>query len=404
MACREDWIDGFMAYTENTTSPLLYRKWAAISCVAGALERKVWVRTMGSETFPNLYVILVGPPGVGKSEVTWRVNDFWNGLEHHHVAPTSVTKASLIDTLNDADRRIIVPPRLTKQKGAVDNFNSLLLCINELGTLIPAYENEFMNVLTDLWDCKNYSEKRRTSKIEIDIPKTQLNLIAACTPSYLNGTLPEGAWDQGFISRTLLIYSGDSQKRSLFAEDQSDEQQRRTLQKQLDHIGDEKVFYGNYKFSPTAAELIDAFWMSGGDPKPEHPKLIYYTTRRTRHLLKLCIIAAASRKDELVIDEQDFHRALDWLLEAELYMPEIFKAMTQGGTGQIMEDAWYFVYQLYMKSQKPVYKHQIIQYLKDKVPAHNIMPTLEMMEASNMIKKQFTPAGDAYTPVDKTSF
>ena len=60
------WIESFLEYTEILPSPPLLRRWAAISYVAAALERKVWVRTMGSDLYPNLYTFLVGPPGVGK--------------------------------------------------------------------------------------------------------------------------------------------------------------------------------------------------------------------------------------------------------------------------------------------------------------------------------------------------
>lgn len=184
---RADWIEGFLSHTENISSPPLFRKWGAIATIAGALERKVWVRSLGSRLFPNMYTVLVAPPGVGKTEITWRIRKLWESLEDHHIASTSVTKASLIDELAEANRRWVE----INSADPVTHFNSLLLCINELGVLLPAYENEFMNTLTDLWDCKHYSERRRTSKIEIDIDNPQLNLVAACTPSYLMHVLPE---------------------------------------------------------------------------------------------------------------------------------------------------------------------------------------------------------------------
>ena len=393
---RPDWIDGFIAHTDNITSPPLFRKWAAISAVAGALERKVWVKSLGSKLYPNFYVVLVAPPGVGKTEVTWRVRDLWENLEEHHIAATSVTKASLIDELADANRRIITQD----VTNPVEHFNSLLLCINELGVLLPAYENDFMNTLTDLWDCKHYSERRRTSKLEIDIDKPQLNLLAACTPSYLMHVLPEGAWDQGFLSRTMLIYSGDRQLRSLFAETKFDSGELEALKEQLTHISN---VYGEIKFTQESAELMDKFHLSDGHPKPEHPKLVSYTIRRTVHLLKLCIVSSMSRSDELVVTEEDFQRGYDWLIEAEHMMPDIFKAMSQGGAGKIMEEAWYYIFTTYSKEQTPVQKHRLIKFLQERVPVHNIETTINMMEQSKMIEKMLTPGGSAYKPRGKVA-
>jgi len=386
--------------TEHLSSPPLFRKWGAISLVAGALERKVWVRTMGSDLYPNLYVILVAPPGVGKTEITWRVRELWKSLESHHVGSSSVTKASMMDELAEAVRRwIIKNPK--PGETPVESFNSLLLCVNELGVFLPAYDNEFMNALTDLWDCKDYSEKRRhgpKNKEPIDIKKAQLNMIAACTPSYLQGTLPEGAWDQGFISRTILIYSGERQLRSLFDETSIDMEK---LEHVKDMLADIASLWGEIKFTKDAAELIDNFHLTGGEPQPDHPKLLSYKIRRTVHLLKLCMVASVSRSDDLTITKGDFETASNWLFEAEAYMPEIFKAMAQGGAGKVMEETWYYIFTIYSKENKPVLKHRLIQYLQERVPVHNIQNVIDMMEQGKMIEKRITTAGTAYVPASK---
>lgn len=388
---RADWIEGFLSHTDNISSPRLFRKWGAIATIAGALERKVWVRSLGSRLFPNMYTVLVAPPGVGKTEITWRIRKLWESLEDHHIASTSVTKASLIDELADANRRWVD----AKAADPVTHFNSLLMCINELGVLLPAYENEFMNTLTDLWDCKHYSERRRTSKIEIDIDNPQLNLVAACTPSYLMHVLPEGAWDQGFLSRTMLVYSGDRQLRSLFAESHFDEEEFNTLK---DGLMDIANIFGEIRFEKAAAEAMDNFHLTDGEPKPDHPKLLSYNIRRTVHLLKLCMVFSVSRSDQLVVTLEDWQRAYDALIEVELHMPDIFKAMSQGGAGKTMEEAWHFVFTTHAKEGTPVLKHRLINFLQERVPVHNIQPTIDMMQQGQMIEKRLTTGGEAFVP------
>lgn len=391
---KPDWIEGFLSHTENISSPPLFRKWAAIATIAGALERKVWIRSLGSRLFPNMYTVLVAPPGVGKTEVTWRIRKLWESLEDHHIASTSVTKASLIDELADANRRWVDP----KADDPVTHFNSLLLCINELGVLLPAYENEFMNTLTDLWDCKHYSERRRTSKIEIDIDNPQLNLVAACTPSYLMHVLPEGAWDQGFLSRTMLVYSGDRQLRSLFAESAFDDEEFNSLKDRLLDIAN---LFGEIRFEADAAKAMDNFHLTDGEPRPDHPKLLSYNIRRTVHLLKLCMVFSASRSDSLVVTLEDWQRAYDTLIEVELHMPDIFKAMSQGGAGKTMEEAWHFIFTTHAKEGKPVLKHRLINFLQERVPVHNIQTTIDMMVQGKMIEKRLDVAGEAFVPRGK---
>lgn len=360
------------------------------------MERKIWVTTQGSPIYPNMYVVLVATPGVGKSEITWRVRKLWQELEGHFVASTSVTKASMMDELAQAARRVVD----TKNSvNPVMSFNSLKLCINELGVLIPGYDNEFMNTLTDLWDCKDYSESRRNKNVEdIKVEKAQLHMLAACTPSYLVNLLPEGAWDQGFISRTFLIFSGERKIRSLFDEQEIDQAREDLLERDLAHIAN---LTGQLGWSDKAAELMEAFNMRDGEPKPEHPKLMSYNVRRVVHLIKLCMIACVSESDEMVIRSRHFQRAYDWLTEAEAMMPEIFKSMSTSSTGKIMEEAWYYLYTAYSKEGSAIPIARLIQFLQERVPIHNIQTTIDMMEKGGMIEKQLKGGGPAYRPKGK---
>ena len=382
-----------MEYTSHITSPELFRKWAGIAAIAGALERKVWVRTKGSALYPNLYTIIVAPPGIGKTEVTWRVREMWDELEEHHVANSSVTKASLIDDLAAASRRVM---RVTENP-PIYTFNSLLVASNELGVLIPSYENEFMNALTDLYDGKGYSESRRTRDIKIKIDRPNLNLFAGCTPGYLRETLPPGAWDQGFLSRVILVYSGEQPLTSLFAESESDQVLGDALKKRLQEIGN---FFGKYGFTEEARNFLDYWYLNGQEPRPTHPRLAHYNTRRAAHLIKLSMIATAARTDEMLIQESDVRQALDWLVEAEFAMPDIFKSMTMGGDSQIIDDCFHHLYTIYMREgKKPVAEARLILFLQERTPAHNIVRILETMERAKMIQRRLEKIGTAYVPI-----
>ena len=61
-----DWISDFMEYTQGSPTPEIFRLWSAITAVSGALERRVWIETAQSKLYPNLFTLLVAPPGIGK--------------------------------------------------------------------------------------------------------------------------------------------------------------------------------------------------------------------------------------------------------------------------------------------------------------------------------------------------
>lgn len=367
-------------------SPALFRKWAGIATIAGALERKVWVKTF-EVLYPTLYTIIVGPPGVGKSVVTSLTQKFWGDLPDHKLAPNAVSRASLIDALFEAQRKVVVPRAIVP----VVTFNSLLVVSNELGVLIPGYDNEFMNTLTDIYDGKKYAEKKRSSKLDIDMKAPQLSLLAATTPSYLHSVMPEGAWDQGFISRVILVYSGEIQLRTLFPKDKFDETPYKELLEDLKVISE---LYGEIKFTPEAATSIDMWHLKKGPPTPDYPKLVHYNTRRTQHLLKLCMVASVSRANDLIVTLEDFHTALSWLLEAEQYMPDIFRSMALGGDAKALEDCHYYALQVYAKEKEHVSEARLIEFLQNRVPAHSVERVLILMVKSGLLEKKL----DGYKP------
>lgn len=386
-----NFIDGFMKYTEGKGSPELYRRWAGIFAVSSICERKVWLRTAKGKLYPNQYIVLVGGAGIGKSLCTNVVHGLLSEVRTpetpFHIAPTSLTKASLIDALAGAERRII---RLMETP-AMNSFNSLTIIPNEFGVFLPSWENDFMSVLTDLWDCGRYAETRRTAKINIDIPNTQLNLFSATTPMQLTNLLPEGAWEQGFMSRVLIVYSGEVVYTDLFAEFNIDVKQWNDL---VADLNDMYGVWGEFNVTDEVKLAINAWSKSGGEPRPDHPKLVSYNSRRAAHLLKLCMVASMSASSDLIISLEHFAEALDWLVELETFMPDVFKSMKVGGDGRAIEECWHFAYKVHMKTKEPVPEHRLFHFLQERVPVHSIERILDVMQRAGLLEKKYTKAGE----------
>src|SRR6185437_11776638 len=63
-----NWIEAYCDYAADGFVPPQFNEWAALSAVAAALERKVWLPWGDTFNFyPNLYVLCVSMPGIGKS-------------------------------------------------------------------------------------------------------------------------------------------------------------------------------------------------------------------------------------------------------------------------------------------------------------------------------------------------
>jgi hypothetical protein len=381
-----DWINAFVEYTSDLPSPLIFRKWAAISAIAGAMEQRVWVRSLGNDLYPNLYTILVGPPGIGKTVITNEVEALWGTVDELKIAPQSLSKASMVDAMAAAKRRIVRPGKTP----ALYDFHHLLVVSSELSDLIPVYDPPFMSILQSLYGpLKTFRDRKRSHNKgeEVVVERPALHLLGATTPSFMNSLMPEGAWDQGFISRTILVYSGENTIRPLFDEPAKRKELFNDLAHDLAIIASDETF-GQMEWQPEAAAAISQWHSAGGEPKPAHIKLTHYNTRRTAHLLKLCITTCMGRGDQaFVISLDDFNRALDLLTEVERYMADIFKSMGVGGDSAAIDETWYMCYESYKKDQKPIPENRLVAFLAQRVPAHSVRRVIEIMERGHILEQ-----------------
>jgi hypothetical protein len=155
----------------------------------------------------------------------------------------------------------------------------------------------------------------------------------------------------------------------------------------LKHIN---TLTGEVRVTEDYRTLVNQWRALGEPPVPTHPKLIHYATRRRAHLYKLSIISAIDRSDLLLLTRDDFNRAMNWLAEAEAYMPDLFKAGAAGSDAKAMDEIYHFV----MVSGKTP-EHKLLNFARERVPAHSVMRVLDIMERSAMIKVSHTDKAGA---------
>ncbi len=365
-------IESFVAATGNLESPAIFRKWAGITAIAATLEQKVWLKT-SSVLFPNVYCFLVAHPGVGKTRTVRAVKRYFTELPEPHIAPTSVTAASLVDCLLKAKRTLIRVP-----EGPME-YNSMLIAADELTAFMHKYDDEMIGVLSAFYDNDVYGQHRRGNEIRIQIKSPQINILSGTTPSNLIKFLPENAWEQGFTSRVILVFSDERTIGDDFAEHDT------TLNEDIIHdLKAINSLMGEFKVTGDYRSAVNN-WRALGEPTvPTHPKLIHYGTRRRVHLYKLSMVAAVDRSNTLLLTKDDFNRALGWLLEAETNMPDIFKAGSGGADAKAIDEIYHFI--LVGDRGPGVSEHKITRFAAERVPLHSVGRVVEIMVNSGQIK------------------
>jgi len=339
--------------------------------VAATLEQKVWLTT-SSRLYPNLYVFLVGHPGVGKTRTIRATKAYAQELPDFHFSPTSMTPASLVDALVDSKRNII-----QLDLGNLE-YNTMFVTADELGAFMHKYDNEMIGVLSAFYDTDPYGQHRRGKELKIKIKSPQLNILSGTTPSNLLNFMPENAWDQGFTSRIILVFSDERIVGDDFAV------VAKPLSKELLHdLKQINSLSGQFAVTSAYRDAVNQWRAAGEPPVPSHPKLTHYITRRRTHLYKLSMVSAVDKSDELLLTKEDFDQALEWLCEAETYMPDVFRAGATGGDNKAMEEIHNFLF--ISDKGSGVHEHDVVKFTRERVPAHSVMRVLDIMKLSGSL-------------------
>lgn len=254
----------------------------------------------------------------------------------------------------------------------------MTLVMDDWSAFMHAYDDELVAGLTVFYDVWPYEHHRRGKDIRIKIPRPQLNVIAGSTPKDLMKFMPENAWGQGFTSRVILVFSDHRTIGDDFA----------LVKREIpsDLLYDLKLIYslnGEFKVSEEFRKLVSDWRQQDENPKPSHPKLLHYNTRRRAHLYKLAMVSSVNRGNGLDLLGDDFKCALAWLAEAELNMPRIFEEGSTSVDARAMDEICDWI----RRQEKPVFQHAIIRFASTLVPAHAVMKVLEIMSLSGRIGK-----------------
>src|SRR5271163_3815397 len=95
-----NWIVSYSeGIDEFTEAPSAYCIWAAIAVVGAVLKKHVWRKRGVYTIYPNQYIVLTGPPGIGKGEAIHPVFNIAKELKLINVISDRITAPKIIDRM-----------------------------------------------------------------------------------------------------------------------------------------------------------------------------------------------------------------------------------------------------------------------------------------------------------------
>lgn len=339
---KNEFLATYLEYVEDTESPRIFHLWVAITGISACLGRRSFLPFGIGPVFPNIYSLLVGPPGTRKSTA---INIMARRIRKNtgvKFAPedTAGQRQGLIaalkggikdedDEINgvlsaaDAASAIKLIETMEHKIDARDE-HVMFAAASEFDSFIGTRAREFAAFLGKMWDGEDYDYTLKNEKHVLTHPL--LTIIGGTTPANIQDSLPQSSIGQGFTSRIIFVYANRKYK-----DISRPKELPRGLEKKIDKVFNELFYYfdGEFKETQEARKLLDDIYHR--ETEISDPRFVYYCERRHQHLLKTSMCLAAARKS-LIIEIDDIKEADLILKITEEYMPD---ALGEFGLSQI---------------------------------------------------------------------
>lgn len=378
----DDWLDYYMEYTENTEPAKLYNLWCGISAIASCLQRKCFLPWGHSIIYPNMYIVLVGPPGGRKGTAMKMAKHLVQELN----VPMSSDCLGSVQALHKELMDSIATWRT--DEGEILEHRSLNVWAEEFQVFLGEKNAQLISNLTDLYDAPDkwkYSALKRGVE---DVGYCWLNIIGAITPRLLQDKLTQDAVGGGLVSRIIFVVAYGKEKSVPVPFLSKEELKLRD--KLIEDLAQVKKLSGEFTFSDKALQrYVDWYNDPATEQALDSDKFVGYNARRALHLRKLTLsVCAADGECDKTIKEKHFDKALAILKLTEREMPNAFYGIGRGMHSAILSD----IMTAFQQQHEMTFASLMEKFKMDVLPA-DMQTYLQLLEQTGRIKTERSVSG-----------
>lgn len=347
----KDFLQNYLQYTLDTEATATFHRWSALVGIGAFLERNIWIQHGAKNYYPNHYVMLLGDAGSRKSSAIKGFVRILRQAGYKTMAAEKTSKEKFFADLAAQHQEEEDEDNLLW--GDVDSsaVTPCLIAADEANDFFGINNLEFLSALGSMWDFDgNYDIKKLTSK-SIEIPNPTISVLAGNTPTNFSLAFPPTIIGQGFFSRILLIH-GEKTRPKIAWPTPPDPGATADIIAHLTEIKAKVI--GQIDPTPKAKTLMSVIYN-----QPDRildQRFTSYFNRRFTHLMKLCLVIAASKMRK-EIDEDTVIQANTYLTYIQNLMP---KALGEYGKSQ-NSDVLHKIMSIVQMSDGPVPLREIMK-------------------------------------------
>jgi len=370
----------YMAYTDRHEAPGSFHFWIGATLLGACLQRRCWISKGVYNIFPDLYTILVSPTGKCRKSRAMRIGcELVESFPWLNVIADKTTPEGLLGALQYGTQGL---EAMQSGEGATINMNSDssgLITASELSVFLnkQTYTTGLVSILTDLTECRPTFKYLTRNKTPIVLKNPIVSMIGASTPDWLATSLPEAAFEGGFMSRIVFIVKFFRDRHITWPEDLPLNEQTSI---KTDIITIRSMYSGEIKLSSSAKEWFDQWYKSNQFQTLEEGNLGGFIERKPDLTLKLGMLLALA-KQELTVDLNTVRQALAIISWTQQRMFKAFDKIELSPLGQIR----YKILEI-INARGAVSKREILRKIGGRLQSYRQLEEIEriMIEAGEM--------------------
>jgi hypothetical protein len=329
----------YLEFTSGNEAHPVYHHYSALVALSSIVSRRVWIPQGYFDVYPNLYVVLVGPPGHKKTTAMSTCKKLLRELKEIPFSAECQTKEALVLDMAEQTKTFKLEPDNT-----LVEYHPITVCVTELSQFLGANSAHMVDFLTTVYDQDYYDVKTKNKGNDV-ITGPYLTLLACTTPSWINLYLKQDVISGGFSRRAIFVYETEEKERIPFPE--ITPTMVAAWKRVVDYSKKLLRVKGIFQWDPEAKEFYADWYKNLQIPESEMMQGFYRS--KQVQVLKIAMLVALSESLDLVMRTEYIKVALELLDIIEVNMDRLFSGL---GRNELNSVSNKFIEMLHMAPQK----------------------------------------------------
>ena len=312
-----NFLADYLIYNSGNEVNEHYHLWSAMSALSSIVSRRIWVDQGYFRVYANMYVVLLGPPGNGKTTAMGCAKGLVRSIGNVPFSAQCQSKANLVKEMMKYERGVMLA------NGQPLIYTPISIFVTELSQFISIDPVKMLDLLVTIYDQDVYDMSTQAHGHQ-QINGPYMTLLGCTTSDWVTNYLKSDIITGGFTRRALFILEDWSANRRVPRPKLTDEMRAAWVRvenraRQLAEVT------GEFVWSQDAERWFDHWYMTREIVKDANVAAF----DRTRHtqLLKLAMLLELCRGDALVLHEDTLVTALAMLDKLMIQLPVVFSGI-----------------------------------------------------------------------------